>query len=162
MPTSLANLPDLTVACVGAPWRILVCGEHDPGVGPELVDVAGLLAASGVRVVEPDLSGVAFTDAAGGQPASEAGYSMARVVALLADLPHVPGATGMADGMPDTQNPRFREATERSAAQHAAPVAPSRGSRPTAPRAPATTGLARGPRSKSSPPSPRRSAPTAS
>jgi acetyl-CoA C-acetyltransferase len=28
-----------------------------------------------------------------GQPAGEAGYNMARVVALLADLPHVPGAT---------------------------------------------------------------------
>jgi len=99
-----------------------------------------------------------------GQPAGEAGYNMARVVALLADLPHVPGATvnrycssslqtirmaahairagegdvfvaagveavsrfatGMADGMPDTQNPRFREATERSAARSAGGTEP--------------------------------------
>jgi acetyl-CoA C-acetyltransferase len=91
------------------------------------------------------------------QPAGEAGYNMARVVALLAGLPNVPGATvnrfcssslqtirmaahaikagegdvfiaagveavsrfaqGMADGLPDTHNPIFREAEERSAAR---------------------------------------------
>jgi acetyl-CoA C-acetyltransferase len=89
------------------------------------------------------------------QPAGEAGYNMARVVALLAGLPGVPGATvnrycssslqtirmaahairagegdvfiaagveavsrfgqGMSDGMPNTENPRFAEAVERSA-----------------------------------------------
>jgi acetyl-CoA C-acetyltransferase len=99
-----------------------------------------------------------------GQPAGEAGYNMARVVALLAGLPTVPGVTvnrycssslqtirmaahairagegdvfvaagveavsrfgaGMADGMPDTQNPRFREATERSAARAAGGMKP--------------------------------------
>jgi acetyl-CoA C-acetyltransferase len=91
------------------------------------------------------------------QPAGEAGYNMARVVALLAGMPSVPGTTvnrycssslqtirmaahairagegdvfvaggveavsrfgqGMADGMPDTHNLRFREAEERSAAR---------------------------------------------
>jgi acetyl-CoA C-acetyltransferase len=91
------------------------------------------------------------------QPAGEAGYNMARVVALLAGMPSVPGTTvnrycssslqtirmaahairagegdvfvaagveavsrfpqGMADGMPDTHNPRFRDAEERSAAR---------------------------------------------
>ncbi|MHB1533032.1 MAG: acetyl-CoA C-acetyltransferase [Acidimicrobiales bacterium] len=89
------------------------------------------------------------------QPAGEAGYNMARVVALLAGMDGVPGTTvnrycssslqtirmaahairagegdvfvaagveavsrfgrGMADGMPDTHNPRFKEAEERSA-----------------------------------------------
>jgi acetyl-CoA C-acetyltransferase len=98
------------------------------------------------------------------QPAGEAGYNLARVIALLADLPHVPGATvnrycssslqtirmaahaikagegdvfvaagveavsrfgsGMADGMPNTENPRFREATERTASRSAGGVAP--------------------------------------
>ncbi|HET9071044.1 MAG TPA: acetyl-CoA C-acetyltransferase [Acidimicrobiales bacterium] len=92
-----------------------------------------------------------------GQPAGEAGYNVARVVALLADLPGCPGVTvnrycssslqtirmaahaikagegdvfvaggveavsrfgrGMADGLPETENTRFREATERSAAR---------------------------------------------
>ncbi|HLI55341.1 MAG TPA: acetyl-CoA C-acetyltransferase [Acidimicrobiales bacterium] len=92
-----------------------------------------------------------------GQPAGEAGYNMARVVAILAGLPNSPGTTvnrycssslqtirmaahavragegdvfvaagveavsrfgqGMADGMPDTHNPRFREAEERTAAR---------------------------------------------
>jgi acetyl-CoA C-acetyltransferase len=90
-----------------------------------------------------------------GQPAGEAGYNLARVVAVLSGLPHVPGVTvnrycssslqtirmaahaikagegdvfvaggveavsrfgnGMSDGMPDTQNPQFGEARERSA-----------------------------------------------
>jgi acetyl-CoA C-acetyltransferase len=89
------------------------------------------------------------------QPAGEAGYNMARVVALLAGLPGVPGTTvnrycssslqairmaahairagegdvfvaagveavsrfghGMADGMPQTHNPLFKEAEERTA-----------------------------------------------
>ena len=89
------------------------------------------------------------------QPAGEAGYNMARVVALLAGLRDVPGTTvnrycssslqtirmaahavragegdvfiaagveavsrfaqGMADGLPDTHNPVFRPAEERSA-----------------------------------------------
>jgi acetyl-CoA C-acetyltransferase len=89
------------------------------------------------------------------QPAGEAGYNMARVVALLADLRGVPGTTvnrycssslqtirmaahaikagegdvfiaagveavsrfsqGMSDGMPDTHNPLFKDAEERSA-----------------------------------------------
>src|SRR6202042_3143103 len=88
------------------------------------------------------------------QPAGEAGYNLARVVALLSDLPHVPGVTvnrycssslqtirmaahagragegdvflaagveavsrfgaGMSDGLPNTENPRFREAVERT------------------------------------------------
>ncbi|MHB8506773.1 MAG: acetyl-CoA C-acetyltransferase [Acidimicrobiales bacterium] len=92
-----------------------------------------------------------------GQPAGEAGHNLARVVALLADLPGCPGVTvnrycssslqtirmaahavragegdvfvaagveavsrfgrGMADGMPDTDNARFREAGERTAAR---------------------------------------------
>jgi acetyl-CoA C-acetyltransferase len=91
------------------------------------------------------------------QPAGEAGYNLARVVALLAGLPGVPGATvnrycssslqtirmaahairagegdvfvaagveavsrfgqGMADGLPDTHNERFKEAEERTAAR---------------------------------------------
>jgi acetyl-CoA C-acetyltransferase len=91
------------------------------------------------------------------QPAGEAGYNLARVVALLAGLPGVPGATvnrycssslqtirmaahairagegdvfvaagveavsrfgkGMADGLPDTHNDRFKEAEERTAAR---------------------------------------------
>jgi acetyl-CoA C-acetyltransferase len=91
------------------------------------------------------------------QPAGEAGYNMARVVALLAGLPGVPGTTvnrycssslqtirmaahaikagegdvfiaggveavsrfgqGMADGQPDTHNPVFQAAEERSAAR---------------------------------------------
>ena len=91
------------------------------------------------------------------QPAGEAGYNMARVVALLAGLPAVPGTTvnrycssslqtirmavhairagegdvfvaagveavsrfaqGMADGMPDTHNPQFQQAEDRSAAR---------------------------------------------
>ena len=89
------------------------------------------------------------------QPAGEAGYNMARVVALLAGLPAVPGTTvnrycssslqtirmavhairagegdvfvaagveavsrfaqGMADGLPDTHNPQFKQAEDRSA-----------------------------------------------
>lgn len=89
-----------------------------------------------------------------GQPAGEAGYNIARVVALLAGLPHVPGTTvnrycssslqtirmaahaikagegdvflaggveavsrfgyGMADGMPNTENPCFSEAHQRT------------------------------------------------
>jgi acetyl-CoA C-acetyltransferase len=89
------------------------------------------------------------------QPAGEAGYNMARVVALLAGLPGVPGTTvnrycssslqtirmaahairsgegdvfvaagveavsrfsqGMADGLPDTHNSRFKDAEERTA-----------------------------------------------
>jgi acetyl-CoA C-acetyltransferase len=89
------------------------------------------------------------------QPAGEAGYNMARVVAILAGMPAVPGTTvnrycssslqtirmaahaikagegdvfvaggveavshfgqGMADGLPDTHNNRFREAEERTA-----------------------------------------------
>ncbi len=99
-----------------------------------------------------------------GQPAGEAGYNIARVVALLADMPGCPGVTvnrycssslqtirmaahairagegdvfvaggveavsrfgkGMADGLPDTQHPRFREATERSAARAAGGMKP--------------------------------------
>jgi acetyl-CoA C-acetyltransferase len=91
------------------------------------------------------------------QPAGEAGYNMARVVALLAGLPSVPGTTvnrycssslqtirmaahairsgegdvfvaagveavsrfgqGMSDGHPDTHNPQFRDAEERSASR---------------------------------------------
>ena len=91
------------------------------------------------------------------QPAGEAGYNLARVVALLSDLPGVPGTTvnrycssslqtirmaahaikagegdvfiaagveavsrfskGMADGLPDTHNERFKEAEERSASR---------------------------------------------
>jgi acetyl-CoA C-acetyltransferase len=98
------------------------------------------------------------------QPAGEAGYNLARVVALLAGLPHVPGATvnrycssslqtirmaahairagegdvfiaagveavsrfgqGMSDGMPGTENGRFREATERTAARAAGGLKP--------------------------------------
>jgi acetyl-CoA C-acetyltransferase len=89
------------------------------------------------------------------QPAGEAGYNMARVVALLAGLRGVPGTTvnrycssslqtirmaahairagegdvfiaagveavsrfdkGMSDGMPDTHNPQFKDAEERTA-----------------------------------------------
>ncbi len=99
-----------------------------------------------------------------GQPAGEAGYNLARVVALLSGLPGAPGVTvnrycssslqtirmaahairagegdvfvaggveavsrfgkGMSDGLPDTQNPRFREATERSAARAAGGMKP--------------------------------------
>jgi acetyl-CoA C-acetyltransferase len=99
-----------------------------------------------------------------GQPAGEAGYNLARVVALLSGLPGAPGVTvnrycssslqtirmaahairagegdvfvaggveavsrfgkGMSDGLPDTQNPRFREATERSAARSAGGMKP--------------------------------------
>ncbi|MCU4184251.1 acetyl-CoA C-acetyltransferase [Acidiferrimicrobium sp. IK] len=98
------------------------------------------------------------------QPAGEAGYNMARVVAILAGLPHVPGATvnrycssslqtirmaahaikagegdvfiaagveavsrfsqGMSDGMPNTENPRFAEAVERSATRSLGGAAP--------------------------------------
>jgi acetyl-CoA C-acetyltransferase len=98
------------------------------------------------------------------QPAGEAGYNMARVVALLAGLRDVPGTTvnrycssslqtirmavhavkagegdvfiaagveavsrfaqGMADGLPDTHNPVFREAEERSAARSLGGAAP--------------------------------------
>jgi acetyl-CoA C-acetyltransferase len=98
------------------------------------------------------------------QPAGEAGYNLARVVALLADLPHVPGATvnrycssslqtirmaahairagegdvfiaagveavsrfgaGMSDGMPNTENSRFRDASERTAARSGGGVEP--------------------------------------
>jgi acetyl-CoA C-acetyltransferase len=93
------------------------------------------------------------------QPAGEGGYNLARVIALLAGLPNVPGTTvnrycssslqtirmaahaikagegdvflaagvetvsrfghGLADGMPDTQNPRFGPAGERSASRAA-------------------------------------------
>ncbi len=99
-----------------------------------------------------------------GQPGGEAGYNLARVVALLSGLPGAPGVTvnrycssslqtirmaahairagegdvfvaggveavsrfgkGMSDGLPDTQNPRFREATERSAARAAGGMKP--------------------------------------
>ena len=92
-----------------------------------------------------------------GQPAGEQGYNIARVVALLAGLPTVPGVTvnrycssslqtirmaahairagegdcfvaagteaisryerGKADGMPETKNPRFDAARERTAAR---------------------------------------------
>jgi len=105
-----------------------------------------------------------------GQPAGEQGYNMARVVALLAGLPGVPGVTvnrycssslqtirmaahairagegdcfvaagaeavsryasGKADGMPETKNPRFDEArarTERRAAGGAGDWAPAAG-----------------------------------
>ncbi len=98
------------------------------------------------------------------QPAGEGGYNMARVVALLAGMPTVPGTTvnrycssslqtirmaahairagegdaflaagvetvsrfgsGMSDGLPDTENPRFREATERTAARSAGGTSP--------------------------------------
>ena len=99
-----------------------------------------------------------------GQPAGEAGYNLARVVALLAGLPDAPGVTvnrycssslqtirmaahaimagegdvfvaggveavsrfgkGMSDGLPDTENPRFAEAIERSAARAAGGMKP--------------------------------------
>jgi acetyl-CoA C-acetyltransferase len=90
-----------------------------------------------------------------GQPAAEQGFNIARVTAILADLPHLPGVTvnrycssslqtvrmathairagegecfiaagtescshfdrGNADRVPDTKNPRFAEAQERTA-----------------------------------------------
>jgi acetyl-CoA C-acetyltransferase len=99
-----------------------------------------------------------------GQPAGEAGYNLARVIALLSDLPHVPGVTvnrycssslqtirmaahairagegdvfvaggveavsrfgaGMSDGLPNTENPRFRAATERTATRSGGAVEP--------------------------------------
>jgi acetyl-CoA C-acetyltransferase len=98
------------------------------------------------------------------QPAGEAGYNLARVIALLAGLPHVPGATvnrycssslqtirmaahairagegdvfiaagvetvsrfgsGMSDGLPNTENSRFREAMERTASRSGGGVEP--------------------------------------
>jgi acetyl-CoA C-acetyltransferase len=109
------------------------------------------------RVPQVDADEVEDVILGNGQPAGEAGYNMARVVAILAGLPGSPGTTvnrycssslqtirmaahavragegdvfvaagveavsrfgqGMADGMPDTHNPRFREAEERTAAR---------------------------------------------
>jgi acetyl-CoA C-acetyltransferase len=93
-----------------------------------------------------------------GQPAGEAGYNLARVVAILGGIPHAPGVTvnrycssslqtirmaahaikagegdvfvaggvetvsrflkGMSDGLPDTHNPSFAEAEERTMKRH--------------------------------------------
>jgi acetyl-CoA C-acetyltransferase len=93
-----------------------------------------------------------------GQPAGEAGYNLARVVAILGGIPHVPGVTvnrycssslqtirmaahaikagegdvflaggvetvsrfrkGASDGLPDTHNPAFAEAEERTMKRH--------------------------------------------
>jgi acetyl-CoA C-acetyltransferase len=116
---------------------------------------AQMVAAVLAKVPELDPTEVEDLLLGNAQPAGEAGYNMARVVALLAGLPGVPGATvnrycssslqtirmaahairagegdvfiaagveavsrfgqGMSDGMPNTENPRFAEAVERSA-----------------------------------------------
>ena len=135
-----------------------------------LVDLrADEMAAQMVRTVMakvPQLPAASVEDVliGCGQPAGEAGYNLARVVALLSGLPGAPGVTvnrycssslqtirmaahaikagegdvfvaggveavsrfgkGMSDGLPDTQNPRFREATERSGARAAGGMKP--------------------------------------
>ncbi len=116
---------------------------------------AQIVAAALAKVPALDPSLVEDLLLGNAQPAGEAGYNMARVVALLADLPHVPGATvnrycssslqtirmaahaikagegdvfiaagveavsrfgqGMSDGLPNTENPRFAAAGERTA-----------------------------------------------
>jgi acetyl-CoA C-acetyltransferase len=118
---------------------------------------AQIVEAALAKVPEVDPTEVEDLLLGNAQPAGEAGYNMARVVALLCGLRGVPGTTvnrycssslqtirmaahairagegdvfvaagveavsrfghGMADGMPDTQNARFRQATERSAAR---------------------------------------------
>jgi acetyl-CoA C-acetyltransferase len=123
-------------------------------------DLAALIV-SDVLTHVPELNPGEVEDVIVGtaSPAGEGGYNLARVVALLADLPQAPGVTvnrycssslqsirmaahairagegdvfvaagvetvsrfgaGAADGMPDTHNPRFNEAAERTATRAA-------------------------------------------
>ncbi len=122
-------------------------------------DDLGALIVGDVLAHVPELDPSQVEDLLVGtaQPAGEGGYNLARVIALLAGLPHVPGATvnrycssslqtirmaahairagegdvfvaagvetvsrfgsGMSDGLPGTHNPRFHQASERSAAR---------------------------------------------
>ncbi len=136
---------------IGRAFKGSLIGMRPDDMGAQMVRAA--LA----KVPELDPAEVEDVLVGNAQPAGEAGYNLARVVALLSDLPHVPGATvnrycssslqtirmaahaikagegdvfvaagveavsrfgfGMSDGMPDTENTRFREATERTAAR---------------------------------------------
>ncbi len=118
---------------------------------------AQMVNAALAKVPQVDPSNVEDVLMGNGQPSGEAGYNLARVVALLAGMPGVPGVTvnrycssslqtirmaahairagegdifvaagvetvsrfqnGMADGGPNTTNPRFDEAQGRSAAR---------------------------------------------
>jgi acetyl-CoA C-acetyltransferase len=141
-----------------------------------LVDVrpddmaAQVVAAVLAQVPQLDPSTIEDLMLGNAQPAGEAGYNLARVVALLAGLPGVPGTTvnrycssslqtirmaahairagegdvflaagveavsrfsqGMADGLPDTHNERFKDAEERTSTRSlggGAPWSPAAG-----------------------------------
>jgi anti-anti-sigma factor len=72
MSTPHRTLVELTVVCIGSRWRIIVGGELDLGSGPDLVEVAGVLAAAGVPVVEIDLAAVSFIDTSGWRAVGDA------------------------------------------------------------------------------------------
>ena len=73
--TMTANPPEsstrIAVVADASRWELAVDGELDLHSGPELVDVAMILASYRVPVVELDLRGVGFVDIAGWRAVEE-------------------------------------------------------------------------------------------
>jgi acetyl-CoA C-acetyltransferase len=136
---------------IGRAFKGSLIGMRPDDLGAQMV--RAVLA----KVPELDPAEIEDLMVGNAQPAGEAGYNLARVIALLSDLPHVPGVTvnrycssslqtirmaahairagegdvfvaagveavsrfgsGMSDGLPNTENPRFRAAIERTASR---------------------------------------------
>jgi acetyl-CoA C-acetyltransferase len=156
-------MPDAVIVAtarspIGRAFKGSLIGMRPDDMGAQMVRAA--LA----QVPELDPAEIEDLIVGNAQPAGEAGYNLARVIALLSDLPHVPGVTvnrycssslqtirmaahairagegdvfvaagveavsrfgsGMSDGLPNTENPRFREAMERTGARSGGGVEP--------------------------------------